>query len=632
MLRESEERYRLLLDMIPQNVWTTDAAGQHTYFSRRWFEFSGSTLEESRGEGWMRFIHPDDRERMERRWRHSLDTGEPYEIEYRFRGTDGEYHWFLGKAMPLRNDAGEITEWFGTQTDISERRRLEEERERLLAGEREAREQVTTILESITDAFFAVERDWRFTYLNHEDERLLKRPRETLLGRCVWDEFPDAVGATFEREYRRAMAEHTTVHFEECYRPLDIWVDVRAYSSEDGLSVFFHDVSRRKRAEEQVRESERNFRAMANSIPQLAWMADASGSIFWYNDRWLEYTGTPLEEAAGWGWRRVHHPEHVERVVARIRHAFETGTPWEDTFPLRSRTGEYRWFLSRAVPIRDSEGAVVRWFGTNTDITALTEARAEAERRREEVERVTESRTRLMRGFSHDVKNPLGAADGFAQLLEEGVLGALSDKQRDSVRRIRRSISTSLRLIHDLLELARAEAGQIEVECVPTDVGAAEYEVAEDFRAQAAAVGLALECRASSGVLAETDPTRLRQILANLLSNAVKYAPNSSVTLDAAVKSSGGPRPGPWVVASVADTGPGIPAEKRETIFQEFTRLDPEAQPGAGVGLAISRRIAQLLGGDLTVDSDVGRGATFTLWLPPPTTDQRAHAEASMAG
>jgi PAS domain S-box-containing protein len=633
-LRESEERYRLLADMIPQNIWTTDARGSHTYFSRRWYEFTGATPEESHGEAWTRFIHPDDRERMAARWQHSLDTGEPYEIEYRFRGADGEYHWFLGKAMPLRDEAGAIVEWFGTATDISERKRHDEERERLLAREREAHEQVTTILESITDAFFAVDREWRFTYVNREAEGLLQRPREELVGRCLWDEFPAAVGATFEREYRRAVAEQTTAQFEECYRPLDAWFDVRAYPTADGLSVYFRNITARKRAEQALRESEERFRALGNSIPQLAWMADESGSIFWYNDRWYAYTGTTPEEMRGWGWTKVHHPGHVDRVVAKIRHSFDTGEPWEDTFPLRSRTGEYRWFLSRALPIHDADGKVVRWFGTNTDVTAEREAaaererlleaerdaRAEAERRREELERVTESRARLMRGFTHDVKNPLGAADGYAQLLEDGILGEMTPKQRESIGRIRRSIETSLNLIHDLLELARAEAGQLEIETVPIDVAALAREAVEDFRAQAAAAGLGLEVHADGPLRTETDPARVRQVLSNLLSNAVKYTPEGGITVEAGVNArAGAPGDGRCIAIRVSDTGPGIPAEKRETIFQEFTRLDPDAQHGAGVGLAISRRIARQLGGDITVESKGGRGSTFTFWIPRRT-------------
>lgn len=109
--------------------------------------------------------------------------------------------------------------------------------------------------------------------------------------------------------------------------------------------------------------------ALADHISQLAWIADGSGWIYWYNKRWFDYTGTTLDEMAGWGWKKVHHPDHVDRVVDRISRSFETGEPWEDLFPLRSATGEYRWFLSRALPIRDVSGSVVCWFGTNTDVT-----------------------------------------------------------------------------------------------------------------------------------------------------------------------------------------------------------------------------------------------------------------------
>jgi PAS domain S-box-containing protein len=134
------------------------------------------------------------------------------------------------------------------------------------------------------------------------------------------------------------------------------------------------ELAEHKRIQEALRASEEKFRAMADHIAQFAWMTDAQGWIFWYNRRWFEYTGTTLEDMQGWGWQKVHHPDHVERVTARFRRALETGEFWEDTFPLRGRDGEYRWFLSRAVPIRDEAGRVLRWFGTNTDITAQREA------------------------------------------------------------------------------------------------------------------------------------------------------------------------------------------------------------------------------------------------------------------
>jgi PAS domain S-box-containing protein len=134
------------------------------------------------------------------------------------------------------------------------------------------------------------------------------------------------------------------------------------------------DFAARAVAEAALREGEERFRTLANNIPQLAWMADEKGYIFWYNDRWFDYTGTTLNEMAGWGWQKVHHPDHVRRVVDKITKCFQSGEIWDDTFPLRGRDGKYRLFLSRAVPIRDEQGRILRWFGTNTDISETKES------------------------------------------------------------------------------------------------------------------------------------------------------------------------------------------------------------------------------------------------------------------
>jgi PAS domain S-box-containing protein len=148
-----------------------------------------------------------------------------------------------------------------------------------------------------------------------------------------------------------------------------------------GVNVVAEEITDRKRTEtileqsaKALQDSEARFAELADNMSQFAWTADANGWIYWYNKRWHDYTGTTLAEMEGWGWRKVHHPDHVERVVRLIRRCFASGTPWEDTFPLRGRDGSYRWFLSRALPIRNAADEVVRWFGTNTDVTRQIEA------------------------------------------------------------------------------------------------------------------------------------------------------------------------------------------------------------------------------------------------------------------
>jgi PAS domain S-box-containing protein len=153
------------------------------------------------------------------------------------------------------------------------------------------------------------------------------------------------------------------------------WHPLKAPNGEIlGINVVAEEITERKRAEAALAASEARFRELADNMSQLAWTVDAQGSRYWYNKRWYDYTGTTLEEMQGWGWQKMHHPDHVDRVVNRLRQCFETGSPWEDTFPLRGRDGSYRWFLSRALPIHNEAGDLIRWFGTLTDVTEQFEA------------------------------------------------------------------------------------------------------------------------------------------------------------------------------------------------------------------------------------------------------------------
>ncbi|QNA86675.1 PAS domain-containing protein [Sphingomonas sp. So64.6b] len=170
----------------------------------------------------------------------------------------------------------------------------------------------------------------------------------------------------------------------------------------DGVVLTFVDISERNAIDEALRQSERQFHALAESIPQLAWILDGEGSAFWFNRRWSDYTGTTLEDMKGWGWRSVLDPAEVDRVVAGVKRSVETGEVWEDTFPLRGSDGAYRWFLSRAEPIRDESGKIVRWFGTNTDI--------EDQRRSEELQEL------LLKEMDHRVKNLFAIVGGVVTL------------------------------------------------------------------------------------------------------------------------------------------------------------------------------------------------------------------------
>jgi signal transduction histidine kinase len=274
-----------------------------------------------------------------------------------------------------------------------------------------------------------------------------------------------------------------------------------------------------------------------------------------------------------------------------------------------------------------------QWFLTGRVEKALAEEnrlREESERAREELVRVTESRARLMRGFGHDLKNPLGAADGYLQLLLDGVLGPLTDRQLRAAQRARRSIRGGLNLVEDLVDLARAETGHLEVARVPIDLREVVIEAADEYQAQAEAKHLELRLDLPEEFpLVATDNRRVRQILGNLVSNAVKYTDSGVVTIRLSLAETG--PSDPWnrhAAIEVEDTGPGIPHEQQHLLFEEFRRLAPSTAQGVGLGLAISNRLAQALGGKIEVASEVGHGSTFTLLLPlRRSTDLQPAAE-----
>ena len=241
-------------------------------------------------------------------------------------------------------------------------------------------------------------------------------------------------------------------------------------------------------------------------------------------------------------------------------------------------------------------------------------AREQAESRAQEIERITESRARLLRGFSHDLKNPLGAADGHADLLESGVLGPLGPKQHESVARIRGTIRDTLGLIDDLVELARTETGQIELNVRVVPVAQIVRGVCDEQRPRAEAKRMSLELEEHGAPAARADAARTRQIVANLLTNAIKYTEQGGVVVRVAPGGVDAPAPGPWVRVDVEDSGRGIAPEDQPRVFDEFSRFTRD-EPGAGLGLAISRNLAEAQGGTITLTSNPGKGSCFTLWL-----------------
>jgi PAS domain S-box-containing protein len=373
----------------------------------------------------------------------------------------------------------------------------------------------------------------------------------------------------------------------------DITEQVRA---EDDVRRLAADLSRQNA---ELRESDARFRALADNIAQLAWMADASGSIFWYNRRWFEFTGSTLEEMKGWGWQRIHHPDHVDRVVSKLVRCFATGELWEDTFPMRARDGSYRWFLSRAVPIHDAEGRVIRWCGTNTDVTD----QRIADQRKDE----------FLALLSHELRNPLAPIRSALYVL--GRVPPGGERGRRALAVIERQIQQMTRLVGDLLDVSRISRGKIQIHRGLVDLEAVVSRAADDHRAIFTAREIAFSASVPAGhVVVEGDTDRLYQVVGNLLHNAAKFTPSHGrVELTLALE-------GRTAVLRVRDNGVGIPADMLAAIFQPFAQateaLDRRAG-GLGLGLALVKELVTLHGGEVEAASEgPGRGAVFSVRLP----------------
>jgi PAS domain S-box-containing protein len=367
------------------------------------------------------------------------------------------------------------------------------------------------------------------------------------------------------------------------------------------------DVTERKRAETALAASERQLRTLADAIPALAWTARADGFIDWYNARWYEYTGTTPDQMAGWGWQAVHDPAVLPDVLARWETSIATGAPFEMTFPLRAADGRFRRFLTRVTPLTGAEGRVVRWFGTNTDVEAERAAR-------EAAERASRAMSAFLATMSHELRTPLNAIAGYAELMELGIHGPVTEQQREAITRIQRSQRHLLGLINDVLNFAKLEAGHVEYAvadvAVCDVVDALEPLVAPQLSAKALRFDRA---GCTERCVARADADKLQQVLLNLLSNAIKFtAAGGAITLRCEAR-------GGAVAIAVEDTGIGIAAERLGHVFDPFVQIDRRLNApheGTGLGLAISRDLARGMGGDLTAESTPGVGSTFTLTLP----------------
>ncbi len=376
------------------------------------------------------------------------------------------------------------------------------------------------------------------------------------------------------------------------------------------------------RTNEALGESEARYRFLADAIPVQVWTAEPSGALDYVSEDVAEYFARSAEDVIGEGWLGVLHPDDVERTIARWTHSLTTGEPYDVEFRLWSHAHqEHRWHLGRAIALKDSAGTIIKWFGSNTDIEEQKRVEQERERLQSEAENANRAKMEFLAAMSHELRTPLNAISGYAELMDMGVVGPVTDGQRDYLARVQRSGKFLLGLINDVLNYAKLDAGALEIKRAPVRLdsilSAAHTLVEPQMRAKNLVYSYG---GCDAGIVVEGDAEKMEQVILNLLTNSAKFTERGgSITLTCAAGTGDGA-----AQIRVSDTGRGIPADKLETVFDPFVQVDrsdsPESQKGVGLGLAISRELARRMGGELTAESMVGKGSTFTLTLPLSAT------------
>jgi PAS domain S-box-containing protein len=582
------------------------------------------------------FYAPEFRDTVTDTFAACVRDGTPFDIELQLITAKGRRVWVRSIGEAERDAAGAIRRVQGAFQDISERKARE-------AETRELAERLTATLESLTDAFFTIDRDWRFTYVNREAERMFRLPRAELLGSHMLARFPEVRGTFAHQEYERALRDNVAVQFETFYPPRGTWFDSRAFPSTQGLAVYARDVTAvrqadeaRKHTENALRESNEQFEQLADNITDAFWIRSPDmQKVHYVSPAFERIWGRPAETlyASPEQWSDFTLAEDRERVVAAFAGLTRDVPSLDIEYRIVRPGGEIRWVRVRGFQVRDAARTLIRLTGIVTDTTERQFAAEALRTSLEEVSRANEAlraeigerklaedaaetanraKSEFLANMSHEIRTPLNGVLGMTDL----ALGTdLSTEQREYLDMAKASGESLMTVINDILDFSKIEAGQLAVEVIPFDLSdslAAALKLLAT-RAQVKGLELAYEIRPDVPTALLGDPSRLRQVITNLIGNAIKFTEHGEVVLRVSVETQTDDEA--TLRFSVSDTGIGIPQEQQEAIFKPFTQADgttTRKYGGTGLGLAISTNLVALLGGRIWLESETGKGSTFS--------------------
>lgn len=518
-------------------------------------------------------------------------------------GAARSFMYRLANANRLLQEKQAWLTWQVTQLNDNQR-----EREGLLAREQaargeaqEANERLQGMLESIGDAFFALDRAWRYTYINNRAERYYGQPKEAMLGRSIWDVLPQAVGAKGWEQLHEVMRTGEAAHCEFVSPVSKRWLDLHVYPSPNGLSVFFEDIHEAKITQAALRETQARFEAFMHNSPARAWIKDAQLRYVFVNDALRNAVGEPM---LGRSDDELFDTATACAARERDRAVLDSGAPRQSVEAVNERGVTHHVLIVRFV-IDGVEGQ--RYLaGKGIDISEqiwAQNALRDADRRKDE----------FLATLAHELRNPLNPVRSAAAFLR---MSAPADpKQRQAVEVIERQIARMAHLLDDLLDVSRMTLNKLQLRRACVAVNDLVERAVETSRPLMHEARHELSVQLpQQPVFVNGDAARLEQVLSNLLNNAAKYtAPGGRIALTVGVD-------GEWVSIGVRDTGIGIDAAQLGKVFEMFSQLgdaDGHSQGGLGIGLALVRALVQLHGGTIHAHSEgVGKGSVFTVRLP----------------
>lgn len=640
-LRQSEQRFRLMADAVPQIVWLTDAQGRVEFFNKQWSDYTGVPYEPTTAaKVAASFVHPDDGERTMAAFNQARQSGGVFSVEHRIRSATGTYRWFLVRAQPYRDpQTGEIIRWFGASVDIHDRKQAE-------ATLREREQRLTIATEAAQLGVF----EWKVSedITVWENERLYEIfgltpadgsvSSQEFFQRYLHPDDAEALSANMTKAMQTGSLRQTS--YRICRQDGTIrWLEVNGQFefAADGSPLRFvgvnADITERKQAEATIVQREAQFRQLADAMPQQVWITDAQGNTQYVNQQWTTYTGLTLEQTQNIHYvNQVIHPDDFEITSELLTTALATGTPYQAEFRLKHQVdGTYRWFLARAIAIRNEQGQIVQWFGTSTDIEEFRRAQAEREQllareqsARETAEQANRLKDEFLAVLSHELRSPLNPILGWSTMLQSKKLDAV--KTAYALATIQRNAKLQSELIEDLLDVSRILRGKLSLNVAPANLVAIIRAAMETVQLAAQAKSIQVKASLAENVgLVAGDAMRLQQVIWNLLSNAVKFTPvggEVNIRLE---------RLDRYAQITVSDTGQGISSDFLPYVFDYFRQADGATTRkfgGLGLGLAIVQHLVELHGGTVVAESPgEGKGATFVVQIPLMAISSPSHLD-----